>query len=161
MHNVEVDENPQHQHRIENIQIHLAPHQWPIVPSREFNHSKHGSNQDADAGNVQSADVLLPIDGRGCWSWRSTQSTIEDHAGDEEDAKEDDLQKEADDYNMLPEVDTTRFRHHGTTCRLHEKRQDIPEDEYLGQPLCPNRSHALPLRQQNQSAQNHVYACGE
>jgi hypothetical protein len=47
------------------------------------------------------------------------------------------------------------------TCGLHEKGENIAEDKYFGQPFGPNGSHTLPLRQQNQSTQDHVYACSE
>lgn len=81
---------------------------------------------------------------------------MEEDAGADEEAEEEDLQDEAGYDEGFAEVLGGGFGHHGTASSLHEEREDVADDEDLGEPIRAYRRHAFTIGKEDDAAEDHV-----
>lgn len=93
----------EHEKRVEDIDKGLMLHQISVIAIQVLHHTDNGSNQDQNAGCVESNHMACPqtlqLDrarGRGCGD-----ASLEDNSADSEQTEEDDLYEKTADDNMF------------------------------------------------------------
>jgi hypothetical protein len=74
-----------------------------VVSLKVFSQSENGANQDQEARQIKNMQMFGPGDVRstGSWDWVFLNLPVEVACCDDEEPEEEDLNKEADDNDML------------------------------------------------------------
>lgn len=163
---VEQNHDQEHESRIENVDENLSRQKIPAISLAIFNDTEDGSDHDQGAGNVEDHQVLLPWYGNGRVSATvgSGDAVVEDGGGENEEAEEDNLDCETTCDDVVAGFRTSLClccSKHSTTRRLHKERKHIASYEDLGEPFSTNRRVLFSVRQEDDSAQDHVNRSSE
>lgn len=101
--NIEDDHGDEHQHCIKNVYIHLMVQKIPVVSLDVFSQSKYRADHDQKARHIEHVQVFAPgnVWRTGARNWVSLKLPVEMGGGDDEEPKEEDLNKEASDDDVF------------------------------------------------------------
>lgn len=162
-----------HEHGVEDVQEHLVRDEVAAVALQVLDDAEDAADHDERAGDVEDGEVAGPRDsgeGRGGGVHAGAIVVLEalllpqmecDRRGEEE-AENGDLDKQADDDDLLANIVQLERagRLDSATPSLQEEGEDVACDEDLGHPPERDDGEALSVYRADQTAKYHIYRGG-
>ena len=103
MESIEPDTDNKHQSRIKQVDVDFIDHENTVVAHDVLDDAEDGPDHNESAGYIEHDEKLLPrqVQLEACSSGLTVDSTVENDDGDDEDAKEDELDPETNNDNHL------------------------------------------------------------
>jgi hypothetical protein len=95
MYPVHDEHDEEHQHGVENINVHLVLEKWAVETIGELDQTEYRPNKNEQACGIQRCHMPLPTNIDGSRSWALVHTPVEDGCGEDEDGEETDLNPEA------------------------------------------------------------------